>query len=60
MAQVYVKLLYAGKRTWEQVPDSLKKDAEGILKSDVARGFITPERYTEITGGSYVGYTSPV
>ena len=55
MAQVYVKLLYADRRTWEQVPDNLKEDVNNILKSDVAQGVITPERYEEITGGSYVG-----
>ena len=54
MAQVYVELLYAGKRTWSQVPDSLKREVKSILKSDVARGYITPERYEEITGEPYV------
>ena len=49
MAQVYVELLYAGKRTWSQVPDSLKGEVKSILKNDVARGYITSERYEELT-----------
>ena len=49
MAQVYVELLYAGKRTWSQVPDSLKREVKSILKNDVARGYITSERYEELT-----------
>ena len=49
MAQVYVELLYAGKRTWSQVPDSLKGEVKSILKNDVARGYITPERCEELT-----------
>lgn len=54
MAQIYVELLYAGKRIWSQVPDSLKREVKSILKNDVARGYITPERYEEITGEPYV------
>lgn len=54
MAQVYVNLIYAGKRTWSQVPDKLKDGVKSILKADVARGYITPERYKEITGKKYV------
>ena len=49
MAQVYVELLYAEKRTWSQVPGSLKIEVKSILKSDVARGYITPERCEELT-----------
>lgn len=54
MAQVYVNLLYADKRTWSQVPENLKAEVKSILKTDVARGFITPERFEEITGEPYV------
>lgn len=54
MAQVYVNLLYAGKRTWNHVPDTLKREVKSILRADVARGVITPERYEEITGEPYV------
>ena len=54
MAQVYVNLLYAGKRTWGQIPNSLKEDVNTILKADVARGYITAEKYKEITGEPYV------
>ena len=53
MAQVYVELLYAGKRTWSQVPDRLKSKVKSILKNDVARGYITPERYEGIMGEPY-------
>lgn len=54
MAQIYVKLLYADKRTWQQVPDSLKREIKNILKADIACGVITTERYEEITGEPYV------
>ena len=53
MAQVYVELLYAGKRTRSQVPDSLKREVKSILNNDVARGYVTPERYEESTGEPY-------
>lgn len=54
MAKVYVKLLYAGRRTWSQVPDDLKREVKSLLKADVVGGIITPERYEEITGEPYV------
>ncbi len=54
MALVYKKLIYTGKRTWEEVPDGLKRDVKRLLKDDVANGVITPEKYQEITGEPYV------
>lgn len=53
MVYVYMTLLYAGKRTWEQIPENLKEDVKVALKEEVSKGDITPERYTEITGDSY-------
>ena len=53
MVYVYVTLLYAGKRTWEQIPENLKENVKVVLKEEVSNGVITPERYKEITGDSY-------
>lgn len=53
MARVYVNLLYAGMRTWNQIPDTLKREIKSIFRADVACGVITPERYEEITGEPY-------
>ena len=52
MAQVYVNLIYVGKRTWNQIPLRLKEEVKSILKNDVESGLITSEYYTEITGES--------
>lgn len=53
MERIWANRLEAGTKTWAQCPLSRKEKVDAILRADVAAGIITPEHYTEITGGIY-------
>lgn len=49
MTRIYADLVKAGRKTFAEVPETLKSGVRDILKSE-----LTPEQYTEITGETYV------
>jgi hypothetical protein len=49
MTRIYADLVKAGRKTFAEVPENLKSGVREILKSE-----LTPEKYTEITGETYV------
>lgn len=49
MARVYADLVKAGRKTFAEVPASLKNSVREILKVE-----LTPEEYQQITGERYV------
>lgn len=54
MAKIWANRLIAGDRfTWEDVPASRKDAVLAELRSRVASGKITAERFEEITGEVY-------
>jgi len=53
MNKIWANRLIAGDKTWDEVPESRKNGVKAELKSRVASGEITAERYEEITGEPY-------
>lgn len=53
MDKIWANRLIAGTKTWKQVPDNRKDAVRAELKSRVAAGKITPEKYEAITGETY-------
>ena len=53
IAKSYWRLIKAGNRTFDSIPDSVKEDVIALAKQDVDTGEITPERYKEITGEDF-------
>lgn len=45
MAKIYANLLLNGRKTWAQVPESIKSDVDAILLSMVADGTLTKAEY---------------
>lgn len=57
MERIWANRLWAGTKTWDQVPTLRKAGVEAIMRADVASGnpAYTAERFEEITGIPYGG-----
>ena len=55
MAKIWANRLVAGTKRWDDVPASRKDEVLEELRSRVADGDITPEKFEEITGEVYAG-----
>lgn len=53
MNKIWANRLIAGTQYWSEVPAYRASAVDAELKSRVASGEITAERYTEITGEDY-------
>lgn len=53
MAKIWRNRLEAGTQKWEDCPEKYRADVLKLLKDDVRKGKISPERFKEITGEDY-------
>lgn len=53
IAKSYWRLIKAGRKDYDTVPDSVKEDVLTLARQDVEAGEITPEQYNELTGEEY-------
>ena len=53
IAHSYWRLIKAGKRTFDSVPDTMKDQVKELAKTDVENGVITREEYKDYDDGRY-------
>lgn len=53
MNEIWANRLIAGDKVWANVPESRKPAVKLVLRGRVEAGYITPEKYEEITGEVY-------
>ena len=53
IAHSYWRLIKAGKRTFDSVPDSMKDQVKELAKTDVVNGVISPDEYKFYIGEDY-------
>ena len=53
MDKIWANRLIAGTKTWKEVPINRKDSVRAELRTRVANGELTAERYTEITEETY-------
>jgi hypothetical protein len=53
IAHSYWRLIKAGKRTFDSVPDTMKDQVKELAKTDVENGVITREEYKDYIGEEF-------
>ena len=53
IAKSYWRLMKAGRRTFDSVPDGVKEDVKTMAREDVAHGIITEEQYKDFIGEAF-------
>ena len=53
IAKSYWRLIKAGRKEYNVVPNNVKEDVLTLAMQDIDNGVITKEQYKEITGEEY-------
>ena len=55
MPKIWYNRIVAGTKTLSECPERYRDGVVALLRADVDKGAMTPERYEELTGEPYGG-----